>query len=195
MSDEISIRDKKLLYHLTCMDNLSSIIDTGLRTRSSLKGKFKDVADGQIISGRGAKALETMVPFHFFAGNPFDGRVLVDNKNLTFCMITVQRSTAQQNQWKILPKHPLASEGVELMDYDDGMKTIDWKVMDTRDYKNANCKLVCMAECLSPVTVPASSFFCIYVKDESAKKRVEKMVEGKNLNFYINIMEQFCYKK
>ncbi|GKX45260.1 MULTISPECIES: DarT ssDNA thymidine ADP-ribosyltransferase family protein [Pectobacterium] len=195
MPSEQSIRDKKLLYHLTCIDNLESIIDTGLRSRSSLKGNFKDVADGEIIQGRGAKALEEMVPFHFFAGNPFDGRVLVDNKTLEFCMITVQRNVAQKNKWKILPKHPLASEGVELMDYDKGMKSIDWEVMDKRDYKDTNCKLVCMAECLSTETVLPSSFFCIYVKDASAKKRVEQWVKDKDLNFYIDIMESFCHKK
>ena len=54
MSERKRIEDQYLLYHLTCMDNLPSILDTGLRSRASVKGEFVDVADGEIITGREA---------------------------------------------------------------------------------------------------------------------------------------------
>ncbi|WP_231039737.1 DarT ssDNA thymidine ADP-ribosyltransferase family protein [Proteus alimentorum] len=62
MSENTSIRDKALLYHLTCLNNLPNILETGLRSRASLSDDFIDVADGNIIQGREAKTLEQMVP-------------------------------------------------------------------------------------------------------------------------------------
>ncbi|MEY1580302.1 DarT ssDNA thymidine ADP-ribosyltransferase family protein [Providencia manganoxydans] len=188
-----SYRDGKLLYHLTSLKNLPSIISSGLCSRASLKGKFDDVADSEIIVGRGAKTLENMVPFHFFAGNPFDGRVLTDHKNKDFCMIAVPRVLAKENNWKILPKHPLSSAGVSLVDYNDGMDLIDWELMDKRDYKNTDCKLVCMAECLSPNTVPANNFRSIAVKDEKTKKEIEKLLTKNNItNVFVDVNKWYC---
>ncbi|MBI6542335.1 DUF4433 domain-containing protein [Proteus vulgaris] len=195
MSENTSIRDKALLYHLTCLDNLPNILETGLRSRASLSDDFIDVADGNIIQGREAKTLEQMVPFHFFAGNPFDGRVLVDNKDLDFCVITVRRNLAKVNNWKIIPAHPLASEGVDIMSYDEGMEAINWELLDKRDYKDTMCKLVCMAECLSPDTVLASSFFNIYVKDANMEDVVRDLLKKNKLNIHVDIMEHFCVKK
>lgn len=195
MINNTSIRDKALLYHLTCLDNLPNIIKTGLRSRASLNDDFIDVADGNIIQGREKKTLEQMIPFHFFAGNPFDGRVLTDNKHLDFCVIAVHRSFAKDNEWKIIPKHPLTAEGVDIMDYDLGTSAINWALMDQRDYKNPECKLVCMAECLSPKTIPASSFLCIYVKDAKMEAVVQDLLDKHDVNTHINIMEHFCIKK
>ena len=36
---------------------------------------FLDVADHEILLSRAVHRLERYVPFHFFAGNPFDGRI------------------------------------------------------------------------------------------------------------------------
>ncbi|EMI5489606.1 DUF4433 domain-containing protein [Providencia stuartii] len=189
----MSYRDGKLLYHLTSLKNLPNILSSGLCSRASLKGGFVDVADSEIIVGRGAKTLENMVPFHFFAGNPFDGRVLTDHKDKDFCMITVHRAFAKENNWKILPKHPLSSAGVSLVDYDEGIDLIDWDLMDTRDYKNTNCKLVCMAECLSPSTVPANCFQSIAVKDEKTKKEVEALLTKNRIkSVFVDVKDWYC---
>mgnify|MGYP003642161748 CR=1 FL=1 len=40
---------------------------------------FSDVADCDILESRRGFDLDTMVPFHFFARNPFDGRVQEDH--------------------------------------------------------------------------------------------------------------------
>jgi hypothetical protein len=68
------IREQKLLYHLTSIENLSSIFHNGLRPRAQLD-TFADVADAQILSKRKTLGLERYVPFHWFAANPFDGSV------------------------------------------------------------------------------------------------------------------------
>ena len=69
-----SIRDKKLLYHLTLIDNLPSIIRNGLLSRNMLKRQqieFPDVADSDIIRKRGA-TLGDYIPFHFHQRSRFD---------------------------------------------------------------------------------------------------------------------------
>lgn len=187
------IQDQALLYHLTCMDNLPSILDNGLCSRKSLGKGFTDIADGEIIQGRGIYNLQEMVPFHFFANNPFDGRVKADHPDKVFCMITVYRTFAKENKWKIIPRHPLANvQGVEPMDYEKGFASIDWELMNLRDYKDSESKSVCMAECLSPVTVYVKDFQCIYVKDEASKSHVERLLKERNLSKFVNINPVMC---
>jgi len=69
------IRNQKLLYHLTSTNNLQSILNQGFLSRDRLIA-FDDVAEPDIIEFRGQNNLNKYVPFHFFANNPFDGRVL-----------------------------------------------------------------------------------------------------------------------
>ncbi|OMH39412.1 DarT ssDNA thymidine ADP-ribosyltransferase family protein [Motiliproteus sp. MSK22-1] len=103
------IKEQKLLYHLTDIENLPSILEQGLLSRSKVSG-FVDVADADIIESRKNLALDHYVPFHFFGGSPFDGRVQIDNKDKRFALITVRRTVAEANGWKIIPRHPLANE-------------------------------------------------------------------------------------
>lgn len=187
------IQNQALLYHLTCMDNLPSILDNGLCSREALGRGFTDIADGEIIQGRGIHNLQQMVPFHFFANNPFDGRVKADHQDKSFCMITVPRTHARANSWKIIPRHPLAVvQGVEPMDYDAGFENINWELMNLRDYRNAESKSVCMAECLSPTTVYVKDFQCIYVKNEVSKTHVEGLLRARNLSKFVNINQYMC---
>jgi hypothetical protein len=161
----VDIKTQSLLYHLTDIANIPSILENGLLSRSQLSD-FVDVADGDIIESRKNLGLENYVPFHFFGRNPFDGRVQTDYKDKSFVLITVSRVFAKGNEWKIIPKHPLAEEGIELLSYTEGIDAIDWEKMNARDYSDPESKSVCMAECLSSKTVGVSNFFSIYVNDE-----------------------------
>jgi hypothetical protein len=176
------IRLKKLLCHLTSLSNLQSILANGLLPRSKLDN-FVDVADPAIIEDRKQLRLERHVPFHFFARNPFDGRVQLDHPAKQFALIAVQRSVAQQNGWKIIPRHPLAGGEIELLDYASGMKAINWELMNERDYSDQQCKCVCMAECLAPGPVPVDLFHTIYVKDDKAKAKVLQWLGGRGRPF------------
>lgn len=188
MSDRKPIESQAFLYHLTCLDNLESILTSGLMSRSALRGRFVDVADGEIINGRQAYNLQSMVPFHFFAKNPFDGRVLKSHTKKDFCIITVSRELAKRLNWKIIPQHPLATgKIVELLDYVPGFEKIDWELMNKREYANAACKSVCMAECLSPNIVMPSNFAWIFVKDETCKQRVEGLLATKKLHIVVKV--------
>jgi len=185
MNDDI--RAKKLIYHLTSLKNMASILETGLLPRSRLDG-FVDVADPEIIESRKGLRLERHVPFHFFAKNPFDGRVQRDHSKKRFVLIAVQRHVARTRGWKIIPGHPLAGCDIELLDYDEGMEAIDWEVMNKRDYSDQYCKCVCMAECLAPGPVTADLFHAIYVKDDEAQEQVQELINGRYRALHVDVM-------
>lgn len=168
----MSYKDGKLLYHLTSVSNLESIISLGLLSRNNVK-YFDDVADQEIIDFRRENNLNDLVPFHFFAKNPFDGRVMKDNPHKEFIYICIHRDFAKANNFKIIPKHPKSMETLKLYDYREGIEIIDWNTMDIRDYVGNNyCKQVCMAECLSEKTINPVNFFSFFVKTELTEKHL-----------------------
>ena len=182
-----NIKEQKLIYHLTCLDNVPAILDQGLLPRSQVT-RFTDVADSEILSGRANLGLEHKVPFHFFAGNPFDGRVQKDHPDKEFVLFTVHRELAAGNNWEIIPFHPLASANIELLDYQEGINTIDWEAMNRRDYHDEHSKRVCMAECLSPQAIEPSRFYMVFVGSDETKQAVEKAAQesGLNLDVVVN---------
>ena len=56
------IRDQKLFYHLTSLENIPSIFSEGLKARTKLVA-FRDVADHQIIEKRRSLGLEVLSLF------------------------------------------------------------------------------------------------------------------------------------
>lgn len=180
------IKDQKLLYHLTSLRNLSSILEGGLQPRSALR-EFHDVADPEIIDGRKHHNLDGYVPFHWFSRNPFDGRVQCDKPNEDFILITVRRTLAQARNWKIILRHPLANAHVELHDYKEGFELIDWVTMNKRDYHDPDCKNICMAECLSPSTVNVSQFFKIFVPEDGIRNVVLEEAKQRSLAVDVSI--------
>ncbi|MGM3308123.1 DarT ssDNA thymidine ADP-ribosyltransferase family protein [Anabaena sp. WFMT] len=183
----MSIRDQKLLYHLTSLDNLECILDYGLLARNKIEN-FDDVADSDIINFRQDNNLTQYVPFHFFANNPFDGRVQKNFPDKEFIYICIHREFAKNNNFKIIPKHPNAMKPLVLYNYLQGYEKIEWDIMDKRDYSDVNCKHICMAECLSQHTINHNDFSCIYVRNEDIKNYIEGMCDHYELsyNFYIN---------
>ena len=178
MPDFRNIKEQKLLYHLTSVENLDGIFQGGLKPRAELTD-FKDVADGEILKKRKALELDSYVPFHWFAANPFDGSVQRNNPDVTFVLISVYRSIAKQNGWKVIPRHPLANDSIQLLDYDEGFEAIEWEVMNSREYHDAHCKSICMAECLAPCVVKPNAFFKIFTPNEEVEALcVAKMREA-----------------
>ena len=67
-------KEGKLLYHLTELKNLESIIDFGLVPRKILRENtvtFGDVADPEIIRKRESLGLDGYIPFHFHPYSAF----------------------------------------------------------------------------------------------------------------------------
>ena len=148
---------------------------------------FVDVANDEILEGREALGLENYVPFHWFTKNPFDYGAVRGNKDKEFVLITIKRAYAKRNNWQVICRHPLAREGVELLDYADGMESIDWDLMNKRDYDDDDCRSVCMAECLSPNSVPARNFFRIYVSSEENKAFMQQSLKKAGLKMDVDL--------
>lgn len=180
-------KDGSLLYHITALDNLDSIIENGLQPRNYIKGCFKDVADKEILKDREKYKLEEHTPFHFFAGTPFAGSVQIAFPELNFMYISIDRSLAIHNNFVIIPSHPL-HYGEDALSWENGMQTINWDLMNERDYSNHECKEVCMAESLFKGRVLCQHFKGIYVKNESQKKLVEKKLNENALShIFVNV--------
>ena len=188
------VSQQKLLWHLTAFDNLENILEVGLLARNHVR-EFIDVADQEIIQKRVQFGLGDYVPFHFFQGNPFDGKVLKTHIGKKFCFIVHLRDLARSKGYKILPKHPLSSEEPILYDYDEGMRIIDWKLVDKRDYSDQECKVACMAECLAPGCVKPNDFFAIKVQTDSDKQIVKHFSNSllKNFSYHIDV-EPYYFK-
>jgi hypothetical protein len=180
------IKEQKLIYHLTSLENMSGILGLGLLPRAHLQN-FEDVADQEIIEGRREYGLEHYVPFHWFARNPFDGRVQADRANEEFALISIRRSVAQRENWKVIPRHPLANTAPQLLDYLPGFEAIDWETMNIRDYHDPECKSICMAECLSPGPVPVSKFFRIYAPNDAVAEAIMEMIDELSLALEVDV--------
>lgn len=179
------IKNQKLLYHLTSINNIENILEHGLKPRSALS-EFVDVANSEILESRKYYSLESYVPFHFFAKNPFDGRVQKDRPNEKFALIAIHRDFAKSQKWLIIPYHPLANVEIKLLSYDEGFNKINWKLMNSKDYHNEECKSTCMAECLSPDTVQAKNFHAIYVCCSESQAIVKEHMRSNKLSFHLN---------
>lgn len=184
------VRKKQLLYHLTKVKNMETIINCGLLPRRYLLEQgmlFGDVADPQIITRREQLGLDKYTPFHFHPYSAFDVAVKNTHSSEKFVYICIRRALAEFNNFKILIKHPLSQQECVLYDYIEGIDNIDWDTMEkvgTMDEYSRNVK---MAECLTDKCIPAELFQCVYVADEETKLYIEGLFHNKG------IMEQPPY--
>ena len=162
-------KEGKLLYHLTELKNLESIIDFGLVPRKILRENtvtFGDVADPEIIRKREVLGLDGYIPFHFHPYSAFDVAVKKTHVGEEMIYICITRSLARRNNFRILPKHPLALEECQLYNYDEGFEMIDWDILTRVGQNDEDARQIKMAECLSPLVIPVDAFQCIYVSSK-----------------------------
>ena len=187
----------KLLYHLTKLSNLDSIIRNGLVPRKELldnDAAFDDVANPDIISKRTQLGLDSYTPFHFHPYSSFDVAVKSTYADTDFVYICIHRDLARQNNFKILIEHPLSIADCILYDYDDGMERIDWDTLMEKGRTDDYAKHVKMAECLTELSIPAQYFNMIAVENDGIKEKVEDIFNNHRLSFpppYINIQKWF----
>lgn len=184
------IKSGKLLYHLTKLSNLDSIIEHGLVSRKILEkigADFSDVADPAIMNKRKEFGLDKYIPFHFHPYSSFD--VAVKNAySEEFVYICLLRSLARDNKFSILPMHPLSINDVKVFEYDAGMDKIDWVAMERSSTTSEYCKNVRMAECLTELVVPTHCFHSVAVRNNEIKKIVEaKFEHAKGKKPYVNV--------
>src|SRR5699024_1097130 len=130
-------------------------------------------------------------PFHFHPYSSFDVAVKNTYSNQEFIYICIQRDLAKSNNFKILPRHPLnTEENFQLYDYEEGIEAIEWDTMHRPGTEEPYVKSVKMAECLTPLIVPAELLHCIYVKSEETGVAVKRKLESKgiiNTPPYVNV--------
>lgn len=177
------IENQILLYHLTSVRNLESILEHGLCSRATLQkfnnSSFYDIANQEIIARRMELGIANYIPFHFFFKNPFDGAVLKTYPNEEFCYITITRKFAQTNNFRILTQHPLSKDATLYNDFQEGFNKIQWDEMNKRDYNDEKCKSICMAEALSPHRIDCKDFFMVVLGRENLE--LQKLLKSKSI--------------
>lgn len=186
------IQDGKLFYHVTAVENLENIFINGLLSRDALSKEILkvDVADSEIVNKRKELDILKYVPFHFFEPTAFTGAVFNAFPDKSFCSITILRSFAKNNNFKICTAHPLSQNPIaEILNYDEGLKKINWDKAEERNYFDEVSKNSCMAECLANSPVSPENFFSIYVANELTQSYVESIATKflGNYKFYIDV--------
>lgn len=168
----MDVKNGKLLYHLTHIDNLDSIIENGLLSRNDVlkRGLLKeDVANPEILSKRQINGLDEYIPFHFHPYTAFD--VAVKGQEASkFVYITYFRDKAECNNFQIVPRHPLNGR-FEIYSYKEGFNQIEWDLMEKNQSEVLSSELehhkeVRMAECLSEEFIPSNDFAYIYCNEQ-----------------------------
>ena len=185
----------KLLYHITHIDNLPSILEYGLMPRRTLlahKYGFVDIADPDIISKREEyqAALSQFVLFHFYPKNPFDGAVCNRYGAENMAIIAINRGLYQKYNFHIIPSHPLDSDTPDIYSYKEGFELIRWDILDRtggidRDYRNPEIRKACMAECISEYTILPNDFSFVYVCTDQAEDMVLSMDKSNLVNVQV----------
>jgi hypothetical protein len=191
----------KLLYHITHINNIESILKYGLMSRKEAKKrqiKFEDIADHDILSKRDSYKtdLSEYVLFHFYPKNPFDGAVCQKYGSENMAIITIQRKLYKNYKFYIIPSHPLDSDIPNIYPYEEGLEKIKWDILDSdnRDYHNQDVKKACMAECIMQYTIEPKNFFCIYVYNESNKQKIENLCKQLNIKVDVNVINNMFPK-
>lgn len=192
----MKIKDGKLLYHLTHINNLDSIIENGLLSRNQViqRGLLnQDIANHDILEIRGLNHLDNYVLFHFHPYTAFDNAVRGEYGAENFVYIVVYRSYAEYSNFQIIPRHPLNGE-FELCDYNEGMNRIDWETMERKkkDFPPTDwdyAKEVKMAECISCNPIPSQDFAYIFCNErhvEGLKSRYPTMADKIQSGVWLN---------
>lgn len=179
-------RNQNLLYHLTKLSNLESIIEHGMLPRRKVIEQglgFEDIADAKIISKRQELGLDSYTPFHFHPYSAFDVAVKNTYRNEDMIYLCITRRKAQHDNYKILPKHPLSVSECQLYNYDEGFEKIDWETLQEKNRHDSYAKQVKMAECLTDKTIYINEFYCMYVKSDIVKDKVIKILNDKRVVF------------
>jgi hypothetical protein len=184
-----------LLYHLTELDNLDSIIKYGMLPRKTVLEqsiKFKNVANKEIITKRTQLNLDKYTPFHFHPYSAFDVAVKHTYYGNDMIYMCITRELAKINNFKILPKHPLSMDECMLYSYDEGFSKIDWDTLMEINRTDEYAKQVKMAECLTEKRIAIELFQGIYVQSDDVKEKVSAILNENNKNFpppYINVQK------
>lgn len=179
-------KTQNLLYHLTKLSNLESIIKYGMLPRRKIieqRITFGDIADAGIITERQKLGLDIYTPFHFHPYSAFDVAVKNEHLGENMVYLCITRKKAKRDNYKILPKHPLSEGEYQLYSYDEGFEMIDWDTLQEKNRSDSYAKQVKMAECLTDKIIDINEFYCMYVKSEEIKEKIIELLRKNRVDF------------
>ncbi|KAK8839171.1 hypothetical protein M9Y10_032098 [Tritrichomonas musculus] len=202
----------KLLYHMTLLNNIPSILEKGILSRNKLQSSkifFYDIADEEIVEKLTRKFdgydLSDYIHFHFFSSTPFDKSLVCRYGSENLAIIAVFRPTFidKMKRYKIITAHPLSNRNPEILDYEDGMNSIPWPLLDDYamggnafDFSNSYNRTATMAECIVYERIEPREIAWIFINSNakydqllteikqnhpSALKRLRKIVVRNNM--------------
>lgn len=193
------VKTAKLLYHLTDIKNLPSIIEHGLLARNEMIKRqlvFTDIANPDIIEKRKLTQLDDYIPFHFHPYSSFDVAVKSTHIDTNFIYLCIRRELARNKHFYILPRHPLSEKDCILLPYEEGFNAINWDIMCKtqneleQEHIDAHlARMIKMAECLVPNVLNFNDIWSIYVKNEQTKQRIIDFFNHLHMNNspYVNV--------
>lgn len=178
------------IHHLTHIDNLRGIIKNGILCRNSLQDNYKDTADPNIISER--KILNNYVPFHINVlqkdyGIPYNYNVLkrYGKENMIFLL----KTHSVCNSDLLFLYHPISDYAQLFKDISKYKNAIKFEILSLPehpifggiDYSNNRVKQFLMSEVLIKNSVPFSEIIAIVVFNDSAKIKVDNILQEYNI--------------
>ena len=182
-------KEGKLLYHVTHIDNLPSIMEEGLLSRNALAARgIQPRSSGHRVPGQSPlckQVLSDYVSFYFYGYNPFTrdfcrkpsapGTREYDSEDKV--LITINRKNLDDT-FQILPVLPAGDTPPEILSYDAGFEKIRWDIVNDLncDLRKPEILRAALAECVVRTCVPFSRLFSFYVKSETALERVRSIL-------------------
>ena len=174
----------KLLYQMTSLYNIPSIIEHGIISRKMLESTripFNDICSYNVSENRkhSQLGLSAYVSFHFFPRTLFEKSACnrIGYDNLAIISIYRPKNSEKVNQYKIIPTHPLSGGNHQLFTYKNGIQKVRWNILDDYDaydhkydYTNNMTRCATMAECLVPQKVEPDEIAWIFVYNEKGKR-------------------------
>lgn len=176
----------KGLYYITHIENLSSILKTGiLAHRRVLESKipYTPIYDADIVSNREKKKVsegKTLWDFanlYFQPRNPMLYRVLHEKDKADIVVIAVQPGVLSAHGTLVTTGNAASSDS-EILSSEEGQKRVyqDWNVVSSEWWNSLDgSKRKIMAECLVPDRIPPENIHSVYVAAQSVAEKVRQM--------------------
>lgn len=205
------MRNKQLLYHITHVTNLPSVLEHGgLQSHLFIQQHeltYFDVANQDVqsrrnkisISGGIGGNLHNYVPFYFASRSPmlyYLHKKKLMQEDIIYFMTNIQTIIDNELPFVFTDAHAIRRLSNFYTDLSD-LDNVDWDVMKS-DYWNdtdedMSRKARRQAEFLVHNHVPLSACIGFAVYSEKAKRKVEKMLKDTNLYLPVAVRRHFYY--
>ena len=178
--------DPKVLFYITHINNLPSIIEHGILSHAEVETRnleYTPIYDSDIVSSRantnvdGSKTLWNFANLYFQPRNAMLYRVLHEKGDSELAIVAVH-STVSTQEGVFISTENAASEDSEILAREEGWERVqaDWQIIDNEWWNSSDgSKRIMMAECLVPECVAPEYIHSIYVANYRVAELVRQM--------------------